>query len=145
MLYIVYTYSLSLYSAYSNSNSILVFYTYTYIYLRGTRPSRISLYNIPYTVYTLFLSLSYVSISPSFQVANKAGPHYPNYIGYKGGGICAISIERDERTSLTEMTKFDSIAPTTIPKGIIHYAVPLITILEKKKDCCIRHELRKMR
>lgn len=79
------------------------------------------------SVYTLFLSLSYVSISPSFQVANKAGPHYPNYIGYKGGGICAISIERDERTSLTEMTKFDSIAPTTIPKGIIiHYAVPLI-------------------
>jgi hypothetical protein len=79
------------------------------------------------SVYTLFLSLSYVSISPSFQVANKAGPHYPNYIGYnKGGGICAISKERDERTSLTEMTKFDSIAPTTIPKGIIHYAVPLI-------------------
>lgn len=30
------------------------------------------------SVYTLFLSLSYVSISPSFQVANKAGPHYPN-------------------------------------------------------------------
>jgi hypothetical protein len=73
MLYIVYTYSLSLYSAYSNSNSILVFYTYTYIYLRGTRPSRISLYNIPYILYIYSFLVSILRVHKPVFSSGKQG------------------------------------------------------------------------
>lgn len=43
------------------------------------------------------------------------------------------------------MTKFDSIAPTSYTERNYTLCRPSYTILEKEKDCCIRHELRKMR